>query len=173
MFSICWIFDGDRTLLTDSHAVIMRSFPVSIPDFFNRALRLLMLFCKTGILRTTGFSLQFRRLRGLLLIWECVKRRGHLLFLCESLRIFGRCYVTMVDIGTHLLTIGLYFSNLSNFLWEAKPRMACLAQESCPSQLSLCALVSSYLRGFLYQAFVLMTVAVAPSVDYFRVFCTH
>ena len=51
--------------------------------------------------------------------------------------------------------------------------MACLAQESCPSQSSLCALVSSYLRGFLYQAFVLMTVAVAPSVAYVRVFCTH
>ena len=28
-------FAGDRTLLTDSHAVIMRSFPASIPDFFQ------------------------------------------------------------------------------------------------------------------------------------------
>jgi len=37
-------FEEDRTLLTASHAVMMRSFPVSIPDFFNRALRLLMLF---------------------------------------------------------------------------------------------------------------------------------
>ena len=115
MFSICWIFDGDRTLLTDSHAVIMRSFPVSIPDFFSRALRLLMLFCKTGILRATGFSLQFRRLRGLLLISECVMWRGHLFFLCGSLRIFGRCYVTMVDIGTPLFTIGLYFPILATF----------------------------------------------------------
>ena len=38
---------------------------------------------------------------------------------------------------------------------------------------SLCALVSSYLRGFLYQVFVLMTVAVASSVAYVRVFCIH
>lgn len=49
-------------------------------------------------------------------IWECVKRRGHLLLLCESPRIFGNSYVTMVDIGTRLFTIGLYFRNLSNFL---------------------------------------------------------
>ena len=102
--------------MTDLHVAIMRNFPVSIPDFINQGLKLLMPSYKIGILRTTGFSLQFHRLGASLFILECVKRRGHLLFLCGSLRIFGHCCVTTVDIGTHLFTIGLYFPDLNNSL---------------------------------------------------------
>ena len=65
--------------------------------------------------------------------FECVKRREHLLFLCGSHRIFGRCCVTTVDIGTRFFTIGLYFRNPSNSLWETKLGMTCMVQESCPS----------------------------------------
>ena len=170
MFSICWVFDGDRTLLTDSHAVIMRSFPASIPDFFQPGTEAVDTFLQIWHFESNWILPTVSQIAR-----ECVKRMGHLLFLCGSLRIFGFCHVTMVDIGTHLFMIGLHFPYLSNFLWEAKPRMTCLAQDSCPSYSSLCALVSSYLKGFLYQMFVLMTVAVAPSVAYviIRVFCTH
>ena len=51
--------------------------------------------------------------------------------------------------------------------------MTCLARDSCPSKLSLYALVSSCQREFLYQALALMTLAVALSVTSVRVFCTH
>ena len=65
-FSIMLDFRWGPHTIDDLHVVIMRSFPVSIPDFINQGLKLLLTFYKIGILRTTGFFLQFYRLRELL-----------------------------------------------------------------------------------------------------------
>ena len=97
----------------------MRSFPVSIPVFLSTrdwSYDAFFFLCKTG------FSPQFHRLRGSLLIWECIKWMVHLLFLCESFRSFGCCCVTLVDIRARFFTIGLYFWNLSNFFVRDKAK---------------------------------------------------
>ena len=172
MFSKFWMFDGDRIPLTDLH-VAMLSFPASILDFTSQVLRLSTLFYKTESLRTIGYFLQFPKLRELSIIWDCVMRRVRLSFLCGSLHIFGYCWVMMEDTGTPLFTIGLCCPNLSNSLWEVKPRTTCLVQESCLLQLSRCALVSSCPTGEIKQDFVLMTVTVVLSVAMASVFCTH